>query len=172
MTTTLHPTITPALAAPSLRRRMACGLYESLLLFGVVFVAGLAIGFIGILAGTSVPPQVLQAALFIVLGGYFAWFWSRGQTLAMKTWRITVLDQHGRSLTPIRALTRYALSWIWLLPPLGISAHLQLPLAEIAVLTAGWIAIWCILSRFHPQRQFLHDALAGTRLVSTSSTSP
>ncbi|MNT72663.1 hypothetical protein D3C72_2112890 [compost metagenome] len=29
----------------------------------------------------------------------------------------------------------------------------------------GWIAVWALLSRFHPQRQFLHDVLAGTRLV-------
>ena len=29
----------------------------------------------------------------------------------------------------------------------------------------GWIAVWALLSRLHPQRQFLHDALAGTRLV-------
>jgi hypothetical protein len=27
------------------------------------------------------------------------------------------------------------------------------------------VAIWAILSRFHGQRQFLHDALAGTRLI-------
>jgi hypothetical protein len=25
--------------------------------------------------------------------------------------------------------------------------------------------VWAVLSRFHPQRQFWHDALAGTRLV-------
>jgi len=29
----------------------------------------------------------------------------------------------------------------------------------------GWVAIWALLSRLHPQRQFWHDALAGTRLV-------
>jgi len=31
----------------------------------------------------------------------------------------------------------------------------------------GWILIWALLSRFHPERQFWHDALAGTRLVSS-----
>ncbi|MNY83104.1 hypothetical protein D3C86_2256390 [compost metagenome] len=29
----------------------------------------------------------------------------------------------------------------------------------------GWIVVWALLSRLHPQRQFLHDVLAGTRLV-------
>lgn len=148
---------------------MACWLYESLLLFGIVFVGGLVLGSAGVLLGAPLSPSTLQAILFIVLGSYFAWFWSRGQTLAMKTWRITVVDQHGRRLTPVRALTRYALSWLWLLPPLAASTYFQLPLAEIAVITAGWVAVWCVLSRFHPQRQFWHDALAGTRLISTDS---
>ena len=148
---------------------MACWLYESLLLFGIVFVGGLVLGSAGVLLGAPLSPSTLQAILFIVLGSYFAWFWSRGQTLAMKTWRITVVDQQGRRLTPVRALTRYALSWLWLLPPLAASTYFQLPLAEIAVITAGWVAVWCVLSRFHPQRQFWHDALAGTRLISTDS---
>ena len=73
------------LQAPSLRRRMACWLYESLLLFGVVFVGGLVLGSAGVLFGQPLSPKALQALLFVVLGIYFAWFWSKGQTLAMKT---------------------------------------------------------------------------------------
>ena len=38
----------------------------------------------------------LQAFLFVVFGIYFAWFWAKGQTLAMKTWNIRVVDRHGR----------------------------------------------------------------------------
>jgi hypothetical protein len=34
------------------------------------------------------------------------------------------------------------------------------------MLTLGWVAVWALLSRIHPQRQFLHDVLAGTRLIS------
>jgi len=44
---------------------------------------------------------------------------------------------------------------------------LHLPALEVAVLMLGWVAIWAVLSRFHPQRQFWHDALAGTRLISS-----
>jgi hypothetical protein len=36
---------------------------------------------------------------------------------------------------------------------------------EMLVVILGWVALWALLSRFHPQRQFWHDALAGTRLV-------
>lgn len=156
------------LSAPSLRRRMACWLYESLLLFGVVFVGGIVLGAAGVLFGTPLSPRTLQAMLFVVLGMYFAWFWSKGQTLAMKTWHIQVVDLHGRPLTRIRALARYALAWLWLLPPLAMVAPFHLPIAEVAVLTFGWVAVWALLSRFHPQRQFFHDVLAGTRLIDTA----
>jgi len=40
MSQALEDTISEALMAPSLRRRMACWIYEGLLLFGVVFLAG------------------------------------------------------------------------------------------------------------------------------------
>ena len=36
-----------------------------------------------------------------------------------------------------------------------------------AIVFMGWVAIYALLSRFHPQRQFWHDAFAGTRLVSS-----
>ncbi len=147
---------------------MACWLYESLLLFGVVFVGGIVLGAAGVLFGTPLSPRTLQAMLFVVLGMYFAWFWSKGQTLAMKTWHIQVVDIHGRPLTRIRALARYALAWLWLLPPLAMVAPFHLPIAEVAVLTFGWVAVWALLSRFHPQRQFFHDVLAGTRLIDTA----
>lgn len=158
------------LQAPSLRRRMACWLYESLLLFGVVFVGGLVLGSAGVLFGHPLSPKTLQALLFVVLGIYFAWFWSKGQTLAMKTWHIRVVDQQGRPLTRVRALARYALCWLWLLPPLAVLAPFHLPWAEVAVLTTGWVAVWALLSRFHPQRQFWHDVLTGTRLVAEPAT--
>jgi hypothetical protein len=54
---------------------------------------------------------------------------------------------------------------MWFLPPLAASWLLDLPAPKGAVLSVGWIAIWAILARFHPERQFWHDAWAGTRLV-------
>lgn len=161
---------TPFLAAPSLRRRMACWLYESLLLFGVVFVGGLVLGCVGVLFGTPLSPTSLQALLFLVLGAYFAWFWSKGQTLAMKTWHIRVVDKHGQPITRVRAIARYALCWLWLLPPLAVIAPFHLPMTEVGVLTLGWVTVWALLSRFHSQRQFLHDVLAGTRLIHAPAT--
>ena len=153
------------LATPSLRRRMACWLYEGMLLFGVVFVAGYLFSALSQTRHALDNRPGMQAFLFLVLGIYFTWFWHRGQTLAMKTWHIRVVGRQGQPLTQAQALRRYLWSWLWFLPPLVLTWPLDLPAAEVGVLTLGWVAIWALLSRFHPNRQFWHDALAGTRLV-------
>ena len=154
------------LIAPSLPRRMACWLYEGMLLFAVVFVAGWLFSTLGQMRDSmDARRPLLQAFLFVVFAVYFAWFWARGQTLAMKTWNIRVVDREGRPLTQGRALLRYACSWLWFLPPLAILAPFKLGGAQNLVLLLGWVAVWAVLSRFHPQRQFWHDALAGTRLI-------
>ena len=156
------------LRAPSLRRRMACWLYEGMLLFAVVFIAGWLFSTLGQMRDAmDARRPLLQGFLFVVFGIYFGWFWSRGQTLAMKTWHLRIVDRQGRPVTQARALLRYLLSWVWLLPPLMALAPYRLSGAEVALLVTGWIMVWAILSRFHPQGQFWHDALAGTRLVSS-----
>jgi uncharacterized RDD family membrane protein YckC len=145
---------------------MLCWLYEALLLFAVALLATLLFSVVAQMRHALDPRQwLLQAFLAIVFGIYFSYCWSRGQTLAMKTWRITVRDRHGLPLSQGRALLRYAFCSIWVLPPLAALASRKFTLAELGVLFAGWIAFWALLSRFHPQRQFWHDAWAGTRLV-------
>ncbi|WP_084461171.1 RDD family protein [Curvibacter gracilis] len=155
----------PQLQAPSLKRRMACWLYEGMLMFGVVFIAGYLFSTLSQTRNAMDNRHGLQAFLFVIFGIYFAWFWAKGQTLAMKTWNIRVVDRHGKAISQARALLRYTLSWIWFLPALGASAALGLSGAETAVIIGGWVAIWAILSRFHPEGQFWHDVLAGTRLI-------
>jgi uncharacterized RDD family membrane protein YckC len=156
-----------ALIAPGVWRRMACWLYEGMLLFAVVFIAGWLFSTLtqmrNAVDGSRHP--MLQAFLFLVVGVYFTWFWSRGQTLAMKTWGIRVLDRQGRPLSQPRALLRYLLSWLWFLPPLAGLSLFKTSGGEAVVIVLGWIAIWALLSRFHPLGQFWHDAFAGTRLV-------
>ncbi|MDD2546120.1 MAG: RDD family protein [Burkholderiaceae bacterium] len=152
------------LLAPRLVRRMACWLYEGILMFGVVFIAGYLFGTLSQTRNAMDNRHALQGFLFVVFGIYFTWFWAKGQTLAQKTWHIRVVDANGRPLTQARALLRYTLSWVWFLPPLA-AYSVGVPAIEVLVLTLGWVAIWGILSRFHPEQQFWHDALAGTRLV-------
>jgi uncharacterized RDD family membrane protein YckC len=143
---------------------MACWLYEGMLMFGVVFIAGYLFGTLSQTRNAMDNRRALQAFLFVIFAIYFAWFWAKGQTLAQKTWHIRVVDTQGMPISQARALLRYTLSWVWFLPPLA-AYSLGVSAIEVLVLTLGWVAIWAILSRFHPHGQFWHDAWAGTRLV-------
>ncbi len=147
---------------------MACWLYEGLLLFGVVFVAGYLFGTLSQTRNALDNRHALQAFLFVIFGIYFVWFWSKGQTLAMKTWHIRVVDAHGATISQARALKRYLFCWLWFVPPLLTTTLLSLSLRESVILTLGWIAFWATLSRFSLERQFLHDIWAGTRLISVT----
>ncbi len=151
---------------------MACWAYEGMLLFGVLFIAGYLFGTLTQTRNAMDNRHGLQAFLFLVFGIYFVWLWSKGQTLAMKTWNIRLVDVQGRPVSQARALLRYLLSWIWLLPSLSLVSLFGLPAAGLVVLVLGWVAIYATLSRFHPQRQFWHDALAGTRLISSPAKNP
>ena len=157
--------------APSLWRRMACWAYEGILLFGVVFIAGYLFSTLSQTRNAMDNRNALQAFVFVIFGIYFVWFWAKGQTLAMKTWNIRVVDSEGKGISQTRALGRYVLSWIWFLPPLVAAAPFNLPGAEVVVIVLGWIAVWALLSRFQPQGQFWHDVWAGTRLVSSQPLS-
>lgn len=165
------PVIHPAQNTPGLRRRMACWLYEGILMFGVVFISGYLFGTLSQTRNALDNRNALQAFLFVVFGIYFVWFWSKGQTLAMKTWNIRLVDRNGQAVTQLRALLRYVLSWLWFLPPLVAVVPFHLPGAEITVIVIGWVAVWALLSRFHPEGQFWHDAWAGTRLINSEPLS-
>jgi len=151
---------------PGLARRFASFLYEGALLFGVLFTAGLLFSALmrrqdALAGGSGVT------FLVIALGLYFVYFWTRsGQTLAMKTWHLRIVDAAGRPLTLGRALMRYVFSWLWFLPALVSVWALGLHSggAIIGSLVAG-LAAYLLVARLHPQRQFLHDAICGSRVI-------
>ena len=120
--------------------------YESLLLLGVLSLAFIVPHLaIGVALQMTLPGQVLLIHLLLVLLAYFVWFWRRtGQTLAMQTWKLR-LDSAltGDRVTLAQALLRFALCWP-------------------SVLFFGAGLIWALFDR---DRQFLHDRLAGTRIV-------
>ena len=149
---------------------MAAWLYEAFLLFAIALIASLVFSVaVDMRSGMDPRRWLLQAFLAVLFGIYFSYFWSKGQTLPMKTWRIGVRDRHGRPLTPGRALLRYAFCAIWVLPPLAALASRRFTLWELAAIFFGWVAFWAVLSLLHPQRQFWHDAWAGTRLVEAAA---
>lgn len=152
-------------AAPSLRRRLACLVYEGLVLFGLLLIPG-AIG--AALAATvgPVPPVLLGAVSVLLFGAYFVGFWStRGQTLPMQTWRIRVETPDGRPPGRGRALARYLAGYVWVLPALGLAARNGWSMRTTLGAVALGVVAYALLALLHPQRQFWHDALCGTRLV-------
>lgn len=153
--------------APSLRRRLACFLYEGVLLFGVVMISAYLFSSLTQQRHALQARHELQFFMFVVLGIYFVWFWSHGgQTLAMKTWHIRVRRTGGGALTQARAFARFALSWVWFVPPLALLWALR-PVSGsmVFVVTAGWVLLYALSSWLHPRRQYWHDALCGTELV-------
>ncbi len=120
-------------------------LYETLLLVGVTAMLFL---FPHLLAGMFfhhvASPALLAGHLFLLLMGYFVWFWQRdGQTLAMKTWRIRLVDgSTGHTAGYGQCLLRYSLAWP-------------------SLLLGGVGILWALVDK---DRQFLHDRIAGTRI--------
>lgn len=153
--------------APTVRRRLAALLYEALILFGVVFVAGYLFSTLTQQRNGLTHHNLLAAWIGLVLGLYFVWFWTHsGQTLPMKTWRLRVVAADGAPLSTGRAIARYVLAWLWFLPPLALHPLLGLKLPQTLMAAGIWFLLWTASGRFDPQRQFLHDRLAGTRVVS------
>lgn len=136
--------MTAIAATPGIGRRLLSLVYEILLLIAVVLLAGaIAVA----LAQITDPAYTLAFTRVIAAtacAGYFAWQWhGRGQTLPMKTWRMRVVTADGARIPLSRALLRAAL-------------------ATAGYLLFGLSVFWALVDR---DRQFLHDRLAGTRLV-------
>ena len=134
---------TPSPTVPSIGRRLLAMLYEALLLVALLMFAGFIFQLFRNPAAPGAKP-FFQLYLFLVLGGYFAWFWTHGgQTVSMKTWRIWLETTDGAPISLSRAALRYVLAWL-------------------SLLGLGLGYLWALVDR---DDQFLHDRLAHTRLM-------
>jgi uncharacterized RDD family membrane protein YckC len=155
-------------ATPTIRRRLMSMLYEAFLLTAV---EGLAI-FIYLFATRNQHSPALDhgrnAVFFLVAALYFIHAWSgSGHTLAMKTWRIKLV-MPGYAKVPLRpAALRYLLAWGWFLPALLVcwAFHLR-SASQVSIAVGVGIVVWALTAFLDKDRQFLHDRIAGTRLVS------
>lgn len=153
---------------PTLKRRLICLVYEAFLVTAVVMLGLFLFLFIGQKLSADARHIGSQAVLFLVAGAYFIWCWTdSGHTLAMKTWRIKLVKV-GYAKVPLRAaVIRYILSWGWLLPAVVVCYALGLKgKAEVSATLAIGILAWGLTVFLDKDRQFLHDKLAGTRLIS------
>ena len=149
-------------------RRLMSAVYEGVILFGVVFFFAYAYSALTTFkGGEGALRTAFQVYLFLVLGAYFSWFWSRARrTLPMKTMGVALVDAgSGRPLTPWRAAWRYLVASVlfW-----GL-------LAAVWRASAWWLLAWPLpfaWTLLNPRRQALYDVLSGTLLVRSDPVRP
>ncbi|MDR2001085.1 MAG: RDD family protein [Zoogloeaceae bacterium] len=129
---------------PGIRRRLASMFYEALLLLGVLAVMIVPLVLLGAFAHIQFSIPALRVYVALGLALYFLWHWSGGrQTLAMRTWKLLIVLPTGSAPPLWRLALRYVLAW----PSLFLG---------------GIGILWALIDR---DRQFLHDRLAGTRVI-------
>jgi uncharacterized RDD family membrane protein YckC len=95
-------------------------------------------------ASSGVKRYLLQLFLWLSVGFYFVWCWRKGgQTLAMQTWQLKVVNKESHLLSVNMAVARYLL-------------------ACVSLLLLGFGFLWVIVDR---DRLFLHDRLLNTHII-------
>lgn len=154
-------------STPSLLRRLACFIYEGVLLFGVLMISGYLYSSLTQQRHALEGRGGLMFFLFLVLGIYFVGFWTRGgQTVAMKAWHIRLVSTNGASITQMRAFIRYVLAWLWFMPALVVIYFAKLNSAvEIFTVLGSGVLAYALLAKLNQSRQFWHDMVCGTQLI-------
>lgn len=166
-------TLAPSFTTPTRLRRFAGMMYEGVLLFGIVFAVGYLFDTLTESHDGQMHRSLRQLLLFLAIGLYFLVCWRGGQTLPMKTWDIRLVDRTGGRPSLGRLILRYVLMWpLPLLAALlvqGASRLTGYTSTDLLIVFAPFsIFIW---SWFDRDGQFLHDRLAGTRLVDAKPVS-
>ncbi|MXS79755.1 MULTISPECIES: RDD family protein [Nitrosomonas] len=132
---------------PGFGRRILALAYEFLLLLGVWFIAAFLFHLVFRDTSAEYFRPLFQFYLLCIGGIYFIWFWTHGgQTLAMQTWKLRLVSENGGKVTMQQAMVRYLM-------------------AVIGISFLGFGLLWALFNR---DRQFLHDKLAGTRIIRLS----
>ena len=84
----------------------------------------------------------------------------------MKTWRIKLVKL-GHATVPFRtAPLRYVLAWGWVFPALVVCYAFGLTSkGQVSAALAINVVLWGMTALADQNGQFLHDRLAGTRLI-------
>jgi uncharacterized RDD family membrane protein YckC len=152
---------------PSVKRRLLAMVYEGFLLLAVAALTTALF----ILATQNRQGPIyhygLMATLFLALGAYFVYNWTNsGHTLAMKTWRLCLVSRGGGRVGTRSAVLRYLFAWGWFVPAFAVRTLFDLHgKGGIAAVYAAGLAAWGLTALLDKDRQFLHDRLAGTRVL-------
>jgi len=134
-------------SSPGIKRRLVCLLYEALVVFSILIIGFLLPQIVLSGFGWNVAPRGLWLHVFALLMLYFVWCWlNGGQTLPMKTWKLRLVDANGSALRPLQAVLRYLIAWP-------------------SIMCFGIGLLWALVDKDH---RFLHDRLAGTKILSTT----
>lgn len=168
ITTSAPITLTFPPAATRLKR-FASMMYEGVLLFAVVFVAGYLFDTLTQSRHALMFRGSRQVWLFCAIGFYFLICWYRsGQTLPMKAWHIKLVRFDGGRPGAWQLILRYMLCWP--LPLLGAA------IIQVVSTGTGWASVDMLIvatpflifvpTWFKADGQFLHDRWARTALIS------
>jgi len=160
-------------------RRIGSSGYEAVLLAAILIAVGFAL--LPVVTPSSEPAPAVSpsrtlyfmapwarllsgAVVLAVAATYCAWLWSGGRrTLAMRTWRLALTTENGNDLGVGRALVRFAACLVG--PAAAVIAFIALQpwgqgrwAAVLLTLNYAWAMV-------DPDRPFLQDRVAGTRLV-------
>lgn len=161
-------TSTPTVQTAGFIRRIIALCYEIVLLAALILVLG---GIYQLIFPTLSDSTVLKLTLFIyvvlLVGIYFSFCWIKGQTLAMKTWRIQLRTANNQYLNIKLAFLRYTIIFIAVTPLIPVYVmvkHDALPhyMLWITTIWAIFPYCWAIIDQ---DKQFLPDRILGTRLI-------
>ncbi|KAA3632280.1 MAG: RDD family protein [Proteobacteria bacterium] len=126
----------------SIWRRLGAMAYDTLVLGGALFVAGIPLVAIDPQTRESFPIEsAIQLYLSGVIGAYFVVSWRRGgQTVGMRAWRLRLLDARGSTPSYRDLFVRL--------------------FAAIACLLPAGAGYWWVL--FDPEREAVHDKVSKT----------
>jgi len=128
-----------------LMRRIAAMLYDGLLLFALLMLAGMP--FVAFRGGEAVPAltdPLFRFTLLAVILAYFIGFWTRsGRTLGMQSWRLQMESADGGGITLSAATIRFL----------------------AALLSFAPVGLGFFWSLWDKDRLTWHDRLSDTRIV-------
>lgn len=131
---------------PGIARRLVSMLYEGLVVFSILLIGFLLPQIVFYAFGMVLGGRMLILHVLLLLMFYFSWCWlNGGQTLPMKTWKLRIVNADGGKLRPLQVVLRYLAAWP-------------------SIFLCGIGILWALIDK---DKQFLHDRLAGSRIISS-----